>query len=553
MTDHSLPLAPLHSLLFYMKDIELTVQPVGWKSDTFTTDAHTLLVIANGTGCMHVNDSEFYYTAEKGYLFSPGQAFRIDNGYDHAIRFYLITFSVIQAGNHPPKNYNGYLLPERIELTAYPISRLIRITEELYHRSTLSDPLEACKLQLDFHELIHFVIEHNCHSEQPTHPIQAVERTIQYIENHYTENITVKELAKSAQVPYWQYTPIFQELTGKRPLDYVTELRINRSKQLLIQSDDPLREIARRVGFSDEYYFNRRFRQTTGIAPKQYARLMRNNKKIRDWTGHIVDIPARPERIIYYGETFGDLFALGVDPIGGGTIPPHLGEFQERLKHVTDIGHPVEPEILAELRPDLIIFSNPDERKYNQIAKIAPTVTFNSFAPLEQRLYTLGDMLGRRREAEKWLKRYNAKAAIAWQRMSPSICLGETASVFTYEHGRRLFVMGSAGLSSGLYHPNGFLPVTEVQKLLHDGQGFAEIEEASLPAYAGDRIFMLLPENGESRFAMEELMNSSLWHSLPAVRKGQVYLLEAAQWNYADAITRELLLEALPKLLGRTF
>ncbi|MNW15626.1 hypothetical protein D3C71_2141920 [compost metagenome] len=49
---------------------------------------------------------------------------------------------------------------------------------------------------------------------------------------------------------------------------------------------------------------------------------------------------------------------------------------------------------------------------------------------------------------------------------------------------------------------------------------------------------------------MEQLMRSPLWNSLPAVRKGQVYLLENAKWNSADALTREKLLNLLPKLLG---
>ena len=73
------------------------------------------------------------------------------------------------------------------------------------------------------------------------------------------DNITVKQLAQLAHVAPWKYTTIFQELTGKKPLDFLTELRINHSKELLTHTNSPLRDIASQVGFSDEYYFNRRF------------------------------------------------------------------------------------------------------------------------------------------------------------------------------------------------------------------------------------------------------------------------------------------------------
>ncbi|WP_259391830.1 hypothetical protein [Paenibacillus thiaminolyticus] len=50
---------------------------------------------------------------------------------------------------------------------------------------------------------------------------------------------------------------------------------------------------------------------------------------------------------------------------------------------------------------------------------------------------------------------------------------------------------------------------------------------------------------------MDCMMRSPLWHSLPAVRSGRVHLVDAVKWNYADALTRELLLDALPRLMGK--
>ncbi len=112
--------------------------------------------------------------------------------------------------------------------------------------------------------------------------------------------------------------------------------------------------------------------------------------------------------------------------------------------------------------------------------------------------------------------------------------------------------MGTTGLSSAIYHPFGFQPVDRIQEVLCAGSGFQEISEDSLPAYAGDRIFMLRPANEVSRNSMERMMNSALWKSIPAVQKGRVYLIEAEKWNYGDALTREKLLDVLPRLLRKS-
>lgn len=60
---------------------------------------------------------------------------------------------------------------------------------------------------------------------------------------------------------------------------------------------------------------------------------------------------------------------------------------------------------------------------------------------------------------------------------------------------------------------------------------------------------MLVPTAPESKRTLERMISSPLWRSLPAVRQGRVYFVEADRWNWIDAMTRQKLLAALPKLL----
>ncbi|OMD69140.1 AraC family transcriptional regulator [Paenibacillus odorifer] len=540
---------PLHSLLFQLNEAELMIQAADSSSITRTTQNYTLLIFTGGNGQLNLDDQSVILSTDKCYLLSPGISYSTDNQ-ELTLYYYLITFTAIYTTEHP-KRYSGELLSGRRELIVHPFTKVIRLVEDLLMNRNNTDDVQQFKRQLKFQELLLLLFEHNYPSKHLPSPTESVEKTITFIQEHYTESITVKQLAELAGISIWQYTPIFQQLTGKKPLEYLTDLRINHSKRFLQESTEPLREIARLVGFSDEYYFSRRFRQKTGVTPGQYAHQQSRKLTVKDWTGHEVEIPERAKRIVYHGETLGDLLALGVKPIGGDEAFARNSVYKHRLKKLANVGFPLDPQLTASLNPDLIILANSDERAYRAVSGIAPTLTFDSFASLDKRMRTLGSWLGKQREAEAWLESFTIKNAAMWQQLyTTTLQVGETASALVYDHGDHLYAMGMSGFSTALYAPCGLQPTEEIQAILDEELGFAEVDPTRLPAYAGDHIFMFIPERKDSRAAMERLLDSSLWNNLPAVRQGHVYLLDGSKWNSSDALTREKLLTLLPKLLG---
>ncbi|WP_409175218.1 helix-turn-helix domain-containing protein [Brevibacillus fortis] len=542
---HSIPPhPPLGSLHFQLCKVERTASPS-------PTPFHTLLFFTKGYGSFRIHDQTISPLAGKCFLLSPSTPFAIESLYDSATECYQISFTVIQFdADNIPLPYPYELLDGRIELSTHPSARLLRLCDALLLGNSTSSEMDSFWQQFRFQKLLGFLLEQNLSPDLIPSKSKEVENSIRYIQQNYQENITVKQLAQQANVPSWQYTLLFRQLTGKKPLEYVTALRIHHAKKLLKSSNDSLRDIASQVGFTDEYYFNRRFRKTTGYTPRQYSRLTHRMELVQDWKGHEVEIPLQPQRIIYIGETFNDLLALHVENIVGGNFTwMERTIYRDRVRHMQDIAFPVDYDHLTTLKPDLIIFANAAEDKYKQMSRIAPTLTFNSFASLEERLHTLGDWLGKKNEAREWLRKYHTNAVTMWNQLHAELVPGETASVFIHEHGERLFVMGTSGLSSALYHPNGFSPVDKIQDVLQAGYGFIEIQEEDIPLYAGDRIFMLLSEDPESRQATAAFMQSDRWHSLPAVQNGYVYLVEAHKWNWGAALTRERLLHMLPLLL----
>ncbi|QTH45917.1 ABC transporter substrate-binding protein [Cohnella sp. LGH] len=274
-------------------------------------------------------------------------------------------------------------------------------------------------------------------------------------------------------------------------------------------------------------------------------------RKITDYIGHEIEIPVSPERVVFVGETFSDLLALGVKAIGTSTSMASETVYEDQLAGIEDVGFPINLEKIISLAPDLVIIADTDEKVYEQLSKIAPTIVFDTFAPLEERLPLLGDVLGKKTQAEQWLAEYNKQEDQMWKELQAAgLKPGETASVFTYYPGERLFVMARTGLSQVLYTPDGLKPTEPIQKVLD--RGFEQISTEMLPEYAGDRIFILNPasELKDAIQSTEDLLKSRIWQDLPAVKAGHVYRLDIKQ-SGSDALSRQWLIEQLPKLMAK--
>ncbi|GAA3399797.1 ABC transporter substrate-binding protein [Paenibacillus hodogayensis] len=286
-----------------------------------------------------------------------------------------------------------------------------------------------------------------------------------------------------------------------------------------------------------------------GIENKEAA--APKTRMFEDWKKRQVEIPADPKRIVFSGETYGDLLALGVNAVGTYLQPLKGTILESRVNQVADIGFPINLEKTLELKPDLIIIATSDEKTVDALNKIAPTVTFDTFATIEQRMTTLGQMLGKQQEAAKWLDAYKLKSDAMWKKLRDAgMKQDETASVFTYYPGNKLYVMAGAGLPQFLYQQNGFKPMDKTRELISQNKGFSLISQEVLQEYAGDRIFILTPATEEARKSTDDLMKTRIWNELPAVKNGHVYVIPIER-SSSDATTREWMIDELPKLLAK--
>lgn len=101
----------------------------------------------------------------------------------------------------------------------------------------------------------------------------VVERTREYINDHYFENITLNQAAEKAGISPGYLSTLFSQNLNCGFVDYLNEVRISHACTYLRQDYLKTYEIAFKVGFNDEKYFSKVFKKNKGMSPYEFRRM----------------------------------------------------------------------------------------------------------------------------------------------------------------------------------------------------------------------------------------------------------------------------------------
>lgn len=105
-----------------------------------------------------------------------------------------------------------------------------------------------------------------------------VTKALEYINRNYQEPISLEDVSNHLDINKCYFCSIFKNETGKTYSQYLNELRIEKSKELILKEYAPLLEIALAVGFNNQNYFNMIFKKITNMTPMEF----RNNGRINE-------------------------------------------------------------------------------------------------------------------------------------------------------------------------------------------------------------------------------------------------------------------------------
>lgn len=132
-------------------------------------------------------------------------------------------------------------------------------------RDKLEEALVMIKLELSKE----YKLEED-HAQLGQNAAQIVEYASKFMLEHYMENIDMTHFSQELGFSAAYLTKVFNKYKGCTPVKYLTDIRINRAKQLLLNTDLPIRQIGEKVGYPDQFHFSKTFRKATGNSPSTF-------------------------------------------------------------------------------------------------------------------------------------------------------------------------------------------------------------------------------------------------------------------------------------------
>lgn len=102
--------------------------------------------------------------------------------------------------------------------------------------------------------------------------IKSIQKVLEYLAEHYSEDVTAEDMAKLANLSYSYFSRVFKQIMNRSFNDYLNFIRITEAEKLLISTDKNITEIAVETGFSSSSYFIKVFDKYKKISPSQFRK-----------------------------------------------------------------------------------------------------------------------------------------------------------------------------------------------------------------------------------------------------------------------------------------
>ncbi len=265
---------------------------------------------------------------------------------------------------------------------------------------------------------------------------------------------------------------------------------------------------------------------------------------VKDAFGEVI-IPAKPERMLVLTSAYAEnLIEIGVIPHMVTLVEEIEPEYrpkmfnENKVKMIQVQQYEENFELLLEAAPDLIIAQGAaiDEKKYEALSKIAPTVAVDAGIAIPDFVPVLGELFHKEKEAELALQKYQEKIEETKEKLHNAI--GDEKILVLRVEQKQYRVLGTEKDSPGsdmLYRQ---LELNIPTMLKDKDDWFTPISLEVLPELDADHIFVeqRQMQNYSSEQSMKELESSPLWKAMEAVKEGHVYPLKTADFVVGEGL-----------------
>ncbi|MFC5447435.1 helix-turn-helix transcriptional regulator [Paenibacillus aestuarii] len=222
------------------------------------------------------------FTADhKTYELKDGTLLYIDSGVHHEIetdpRFPVRCFTV----------HFSYVRVEQIEgrwgiqeepgpLPLHPAQQLTDYyqVEDVFKRLTETWAAKLPGYEFSSKTLLHqlwIAIAQNIRKATPNYSASLkVERVIQYMHDHIHQRIKLNQLAELVQLSPTYLSRSFKSITGYSIIELFNKMKMDKAKEMILEGNWKMKDVAGALGFSDEFYFSRMFKKSEGVSPSEF-------------------------------------------------------------------------------------------------------------------------------------------------------------------------------------------------------------------------------------------------------------------------------------------
>ncbi|CAN7356641.1 helix-turn-helix domain-containing protein [Paenibacillus sp. LjRoot153] len=177
--------------------------------------------------------------------------------------------SILKNKSYHPSSKLGLL-----SILAGKLNDLLEYTYPEYQKSAVHEERTEETLK----KLIQHLTETWCQFDQHQHHKRSfrlvIKKASDYAERSYMQEISLTQIADYSGLSVSHFSALFKQHTGDSFVSYMNKFRIEKAKQLLLEPDLKVYQVADMVGFSSMPYFNRVFKNLTGLSPNEYRKGM---------------------------------------------------------------------------------------------------------------------------------------------------------------------------------------------------------------------------------------------------------------------------------------
>lgn len=234
-----------------------------WNDTNVKSPFSRIFYIKSGTAYLFYKNEKIQMTADNVYLIPAETEFSYSGVKDSFCEkiFFHVSFSSDEYYDLLSE-FNGiFSLPTEPETIEYLFAE--------YENGDLLNTLKTKSFL--YNTIINFIEKYNFELHNKEYSV-FVEKAIDYIKKNLNVNLSLNEIADSVSMPLNSLRKKFKQEVEVTLGQYVDNLIMNKAKYLLIHSNCSIREISDELGFSDQFYFCRRFKQMNNKTPSQYRK-----------------------------------------------------------------------------------------------------------------------------------------------------------------------------------------------------------------------------------------------------------------------------------------